>query len=183
MNKMNKCLAMVLSVASLAVFSGCAGSAPTAEFKKPINDSMRLCSTDEATVKVVAADGVTLSDANRQRLEARLVQALNEKKKSVQCQTQDKRAFVLNSKITTYEEGNAFARFMLAGLGQIHIDGDFALNAVPAKDSLAEFTVQKTFAFGGIYGAKTHIEDIEPAFAEGVAEAIVAKNPGSASAK
>jgi hypothetical protein len=176
MKSMKMSFAVLLTVVSFAGLSGCAGSAPTAEFKKPISDIHRLCLSDEATVKLVAADGVVLNDVNRQRLESRLLQTINEKKKTVQCKTADKRAFVLNSKITNYDEGNAFARFMLAGLGQIHIDGDFVLNLLPSgNESVAEFTVQKTFACGGAYGGSTRIEDVEPAFAEAVADAIVAQ--------
>lgn len=176
MKSMGRILAVILSVVSLTFFYGCAGTAPTAEFKKPISDIHRLCLTDEATVKLAASDSVVLNDVTRQRLESRLIQAIYEKKKTAQCQTTDKRAFVLNSKITLYDEGNAFARFMLAGLGQIHIDGDFVLSLMPTEnESIAEFTVQKTFAWGGAYGGSTRIEDVEPAFAEGVAEAIVAQ--------
>ena len=139
-----------------------------------ISDIHRLCLSDETTVKLVAADGIVLNDVNRQRLESRLLQTINDKKKTTQCKTAEKRAFVLNSKITNYDEGNAFARFMSAGLGQIHIDGDFILSLLPSvNESVAEFTVQKTFAWGGIHGASTKIEDVEPAFAEGVADAIV----------
>ena len=166
----------LFSIVSLVLLSGCAGTSPTAEFKKPISDIHRLCLTDEAAVILVAADGVVLDDVNRQRLESRLLQAINDKKKTVQCQTSDKRAFVLNSKITMYDEGNAFARFMLAGLGQIHIDGDFVLSIQPAvNESVAEFIVRKTFAWGGLYGGSITIADVEPAFAEGVADAIVAQ--------
>jgi len=183
---MNTCRKLVLSVAALGALSGCAGTAPTAEFKKPISEAFRLCANDEAGVRLAAADGVTLNDVSRQRLESRLSQTINEKKKSVQCKTADKRVFVLQSKITRYDEGSAFARAMLAGLGQIHIDGEFTLNLLPAVagadskpgvngENVAEFSVQKTFAWGGMYGASTRIEDVEPAFAEGVTEAIVAQ--------
>jgi hypothetical protein len=168
----------MLLVFSSAVFSGCAGTAPTAEFRKQLDNMNRLCVIDDATVKVVAADGVVMNDISRQRLESNLLQKINEKKKNAQCATTAKRNFVLNSKITRYDEGSAFARAMLAGLGQIHIDGDFVLNLMlEGSQSLAEFSVKKTFAWGGIYGASTRIEDVEPAFAEGVAEAIVVQAP------
>ncbi len=176
MKIVKKSLAVVLSFVSLAVLSGCAGTTPTVQFKKPISDTYRLCSTDETTVKLIVTEGLVFNEVSRQRLESRLQQTINEKKKTAQCKTTDKRVFVLNSKITNYDEGNAFARAMLAGLGQIHIDGDFALNLLSSgSETVADFTLQKTFAWGGIYGASTRIEDVEPAFAEGVAEAIVAQ--------
>ncbi len=167
----------LLSFVALVFFSGCAGHAPTAEFKKPLADVNRLCPTDEVTVKLSTSDGVVLNDITRQRLESRLLQTITEKKKTAQCNTTDKRAFVLSSKITEYDEGNAFARLMLAGLGQMHITGDFILNLLPAEnESVAEFTISKTFAWGGLYGGTTRIEDIEQAFCLGVAEAIVGNN-------
>ena len=38
---------------------------------------------------------------------------------------------------------------------------------------LGEYEVKKTFAWGGIYGASTKIEDVEAGFAEGVADLIL----------
>jgi hypothetical protein len=175
---MKKAFAFLLLVIYFTGFYGCAGSTPTAEFKKPIADIHRLCLNDEATVKLVVADGVVLNEVNRQRLESRLKEAINTNKKNAPCKTSDKRSFILDSKITRYDEGNAFARTMMAGLGQIHIDGDFALMLLSAtgSESMGEFTLQKTFAWGGLYGGTTRIEDVEPAFAAGVAEAIVVQS-------
>jgi hypothetical protein len=39
------------------------------------------------------------------------------------------------------------------------------------------FTVDKTFAWGGIYGASTHIEDVQPAFADAVADGLTGQKP------
>ncbi|QEM67581.1 hypothetical protein FO488_05055 [Geobacter sp. FeAm09] len=164
---------LVIVVSSVA--AGCASSVPSAEFKKPIADAMRLCATDEAIIKLTTAEDVSIDDPSRQRLESRLQQAIQNKKKAVQCKSDVKRIFVLNSRITRYEPGSEFARFMLAGLGQIHIDGSFVLSLPPDEASAAEFFLTKTFAWGGMYGALTKITDIEPVFAEGVADAIIAQ--------
>jgi len=171
-----KHLTAVLSAFSFIALTGCASTVPSADFKKPIADTYRLCSNDDARVKFVATEGLTLNGYDLHRLKSRIQQAIDTKKSHIKCKTPDKRVFVLYSKITNYDEGNDFARFMLAGLGQIHIDGDFVLSLLPAGDEkVAEFTIQKTFAWGGLYGASIGIEDIEPAFAEGVAKAIVAQ--------
>jgi hypothetical protein len=58
--------------------------------------------------------------------------------------------------------GNAYARSMLAGLAQIHIDVRVALIALPERQSLSEFDVSKTIAWGGIYGGATSIDDWNP---------------------
>ena len=63
--------------------------------------------------------------------------------------------------VTQYDKGSAVARFLLAGLGQIHIDGDVIFIDAATGAQLARYQVSKQFAFGGIYGASTGIEDVE----------------------
>ena len=173
-----KVLVVGLSVVSVAAFSGCAGSVPSAAFSKPLAESYRICQTDEATVKLVVADGVPVDETSRKRLEDQILGHVNLKKSVAQCKTTEKRSFVLNSKITTYEEGSAFARLMMAGLGQMHIDGDFTLSLLPEnKETLAAFSASKTFAWGGAYGYSTNLYDIEGAFFESVADAVVTPAP------
>jgi hypothetical protein len=70
---------------------------------------------------------------------------------------------------TQYDDGNAFARFMLAGLGQIHIDGTVVFTDATTGREIGKYKVSKDFAFGGIYGVATHIEDVEKGFARSVA--------------
>jgi hypothetical protein len=77
--------------------------------------------------------------------------------------------------VTNYDEGNAFLRFLLAGLGQIHIDGTLTLED-SGRESLAKYVVNKTFAWGGLHGATTTIEAVEEGFAEAVAEILLEKN-------
>src|SRR5690606_28290192 len=72
---------------------------------------------------------------------------------------------------TEYDDGNAFARAMLAGLGQIEIEADVFLIDIEGK-TLAQYEVSKTFAFGGIYGASTSIEDVEVGFIKSVVEIV-----------
>jgi hypothetical protein len=71
---------------------------------------------------------------------------------------------------TNYDEGSRFARFMLIGLGQIHIDADVILVDATSGATLGQYRVSKQFAFGGIYGGATSIEDVEKGFAKSVAE-------------
>jgi hypothetical protein len=76
---------------------------------------------------------------------------------------------------TRYDGGNAFARFMLAGLGQIYIEGDVVLLDSQTMQVVAKYKVSKDFSFGGIYGGSTTIRDVEKGFARSVAEAIKPK--------
>jgi hypothetical protein len=74
--------------------------------------------------------------------------------------------------ITRYDEGNAFLRWLLAGLGAMHIDVEVTLVDRGTNDAIARHEVTKTFAWGGAYGAGTGIRDIEDGFAKAVAAAI-----------
>jgi hypothetical protein len=77
--------------------------------------------------------------------------------------------------ITRYDEGNAFARAMLAGLGQMHIDATVTLSDYQTNEEFAKYEVTKTFAWGGVYGAVTGIKDIQDGFAKAVAASIGGK--------
>ena len=81
---------------------------------------------------------------------------------------------VMKIEFTEYDSGSAFARFMLMGLGQIKIDADVTIVDSTNNQIIGEYDVSKDFAFGGIYGGVTRIEDVEKGFAKSVAE-IVAK--------
>lgn len=77
--------------------------------------------------------------------------------------------------VTCYDRGSAAARALLAGLGSIRIAGELALSAAPGGRERGRYDLEKRFAWGGIYGAMTDIEDVEVGFAEAAAEAIVGK--------
>ena len=74
-----------------------------------------------------------------------------------------------------YDEGNAFARFMLAGLGQIHIDAEVTLEDGFRAAPLGRYEVTKTFAWGGPYEASTGIRDVEEGFADAVANVVLGR--------
>jgi hypothetical protein len=76
---------------------------------------------------------------------------------------------------TQYDKGNAVARFLLAGLGQIHMDADVIFIDGATGAQLGRYQVSKQFAFGGIYGGSTSIEDVEVGFAKSVAEILKTK--------
>jgi hypothetical protein len=76
---------------------------------------------------------------------------------------------------TRYDDGSAFARFMLAGLGQIYIEGNVVLLDTQTGQVLGQYKVSKDFSFGGIYGGITNIRDVEKGFARSVAEIVKPK--------
>lgn len=72
--------------------------------------------------------------------------------------------------ITQYDEGNAFARLMLAGLGQIKLDADVLVVDGATGQVIGQYQVSKDFAFGGMYGGTTRMKDVEEGFAKSVAQ-------------
>lgn len=74
---------------------------------------------------------------------------------------------------TEFDAGNKFARFMLAGLGQIRIATKVTLSDAQTQEPIGTYGVSKQFAFGGIYGAVTSTADVEAGLAKGIAEILV----------
>lgn len=155
--------------------AGCATTAPHATFTRELPKMNLVDYNDSITVTVDAGSGITVAEYEKQRLSQLIKQKIDAYKENSDV-SGEKRDYELNVVLTRYEKGNAFARAMLAGLGQIHIDAHVALIALPERENLSEFNISKTFAWGGIYGSSTRIEDIEPVFAEGVAKAVTKAN-------
>ena len=70
---------------------------------------------------------------------------------------------------TKFDRGNAFARMMLAGLGQIRIEATVQFTDAAGAPA-GTYTVAKDFSFGGMYGGSVTVEDVEDGFAKSVAE-------------
>ena len=77
---------------------------------------------------------------------------------------------VLSVKFTIYEEGNRFARFMLAGLGSMQIHADVEIKDTKSGQTIYGGEAGKTFGWGGVYGAVTGMDDLE----KGLAKEVVA---------
>jgi hypothetical protein len=167
-----RCVSMSLVSGCVLMLGGCsASSAPKPEFTVPIAAESVVRADDSVIVDVSNASGVYLAEYERQRVLDRIKQKIEERKLSNPGDGSPAN-YDVHVTITEYEKGSAFARAMLAGLGQIHVRGTVAVYELPARRLVGEFHVAKTFAWGGIYGASTSIEDVEVGFAEGVAAAV-----------
>ena len=153
------------------LLSGCATTSPGAAFRQALPKDQRLDANDTVDVKVEAGEGVFIDEYEKQRL-ARNILGKIDMQKSQNPDSSGKREYEIAVLLTRYEKGNAFARFMLVGLGQIHIDAKASVFVLPERTKVSEFDIDKTFAWGGIYGGLTAIEDVEHGFAEGVAHAV-----------
>ena len=169
-----------LTVLSLLVIlvAGCAGSAGSA---KPLTAAGKPETLTRYTKLALATsaqgDASTMTAADRERIAALVARKVKElapnRFADVAATTPDSETLHATIAFTRYDEGNAFARFMLAGLGQIHIDAEVTLEDRVLQTVIGKFEVTKTFAWGGIYGGATRINDVEEGFAEAVAKVVL----------
>jgi hypothetical protein len=62
-------------------------------------------------------------------------------------------------RITRYDEGSSGARFMLAGLGQMYLDGDVRISVGDPPVIVRSGQFKKNFSGGGIIGATATMKD------------------------
>lgn len=166
---------LIICSAGIILATGCASTIPKAEFTQQIVPESQISAKDETTVNVETGPGVTLLEYEKVRMAEKIKNKIDARKLLNNLDDSSK-TYEINLVITRYEKGNAFARAMLAGLGQIHIDGDVTVMEMPGKSQVGCFKIKKTFAWGGIYGGVTTIEDIETTFADGLAAALTGQN-------
>lgn len=157
---------------------GCAGTPPRAKFSEPMVASSQIAASDKVDVQIEAAENVSLLPAGRDRVGEKIKAKIDERKVKNPAAA-GPRTMQVVLYVTRYEKGNAFARAMLAGLGQIHLDGTISVYQMPDHALLEKFDLQKTFAWGGIYGSATTMEDIEDTFADGVAATVTGQDQPS----
>jgi uncharacterized protein DUF4410 len=168
----------LIGSAGIIVFAlyGCAGTAPKPEFSHPIVADARIASPDQAAVSVDAVnDSVKILPMECERF-AEVIKQKIDTRKVANAGGSGSRSFAVDLHLSRYDKGNAFARAMLAGAGQIHIEGKVQVYQLPEHTLVGEFQLSKTFAWGGIYGASTSMQDIESTFADGIAATLTGQN-------
>ncbi len=167
----------LLMLVCVVFLVGCAGTVPKASFIAPPAKDTRVRSGDTVKVSVLTSAGVEMQASER----THLGEVIAEKLAQFQAQnaaTGAPAAYEVEVVVSRFEKGNALARALLGGLGQIRIEARVRLLMAENKSMVSAFVVKKTFAWGGMYGAVTGMEDIEPAFAEGVAAALTGRAEG-----
>lgn len=160
--------AACLAVGALAFLSGCASNVPRTHYSVAPKAENVLDGADAPEVKVLASSrDIPLLDVDRVRIAEKI-------SRQFQAQTTSNapRPYRVEVQVTRYEKGNAFARAMLAGLGQIHIDAEVRVFQNPGDTIVNQFTVSETFAWGGEYGASMTIVEVEDPFAEAVGKSL-----------
>jgi hypothetical protein len=162
------------AVLAFLLTAGCAGTAPRPQFSHELVSEARVAATDVVQVDVAAASNVSILPQDKVRFAEKIKLKIDTKRLS-NPRVGEPRTYQVDLMLSRYEKGSAFARAMLAGLGQMHIEGVARVYQMPEHVLVGEFDLAKTFAWGGIYGASTSIEDIENTFADGVAAAVTAQ--------
>ena len=170
---------ILIPLGAATLLGGCATSVPKAQYSKELPTQYHLNGDDKVQVRVDSASGVAVTDAEKQQLTS-LITAKVEERRAKNPANGEVRDCNVVVTVTRFDKGNAFARFMLAGLGQIHLDASVQVFGLPANDKLNDFTVSKTFAWGGIYGASTTMETLEPVFADSISAALTGQEEAKA---
>lgn len=161
---------VVVAVVS-AVLAGCASTAGSAKAVTGVpKDDVLGRYTKVAFVTSAGGDATPMSSVDRDRIVALVIRKLKDRAPARFAELAP-----VTIAFTRYDEGSQFARFMLAGLGQIRINADVTLEDATQDAALAKYEVTKTFAWGGIYGASTTIRDVQDGFAEAVANVVLGR--------
>jgi hypothetical protein len=154
---------------AICTLAGCAGTAPDARFTQAFPPGGSIGLNDTVRARVEPRQGVSMLSSEKQRLTEQIETKI---RATARARSEKPRAYEIDVQLTRYDKGSAFARGMMAGLGAMHIDGNVSVYQLPNRARIAEFQLDKTFAWGGIYGAATTIEAIEEAFAQGIANTV-----------
>jgi hypothetical protein len=171
---------LLILVGGVAV-SSCATTAPRADISKNQLTVYRIDADDLPTVKVSTAPGVAATQDEKDHFRYVVTDKLNERR-AYNSADGDAKPCDVDIVVTRFDKGSKFARAMLTGLGQFHLDAHVQVLPSGGGASLNDFTVAKTFAWGGVYGASESIEDIEPSLAEAIAAALTGQSTQTAAA-
>lgn len=179
-NKSNRYIRLIPCLVGVVLvntyLTGCATSPPEATMTQALPKEHIIDKGDSVSVTVHSGSNVAIQEFEKQRLSDKIKSKVNQLK-AANGESGKNLTYEIDVNLKQYEKGNAFARAMLAGLGQIHIDADVAVFTLPDRTKQHDFEISKTFAWGGIYGGVTTIENVEDGFAEGVAVAVTNNKP------
>jgi len=168
----------MIAVAIYGLLLGaCAHSTGSYDARMPLKPGTDLMQYTCLHLEATSKTEVPMTSIDRDRLVNKIVRKVQvaNRYKEINAPTPGAGTLYATIDITDYDSGNAFLRFLLAGLGQIHIDGIMTLEDREKNQSLATYDLSKTFAWGGFYGLGTKIEDVEEGFAKAVVEILLVK--------
>lgn len=158
----------LLNLLLLLVATGCG---TTSLNLKPATDTPQDFSNYKSlSIQTSTAQNVVVPEAAQNRiktlLRTQLIECCKDRFENISLGDPSSKDLLLHLRFTIYEEGNRFARAMLAGLGSMQIHADVELKN--AEQIISGGEAGKTFAWGGVYGAVTGIDDLERDFVKEV---------------
>ena len=167
----------LLSLVLITLMAGCASTGGSHKLVTAPMSSTQAGKYTALMVSVQAAPNVALSQSDSFRMTKLIVEDVksdaSNRFKGINPLVPNSTTLEASVVIKRYDEGDAFYRLMLMGLGQIHIDAEVALVDSATKNKLAQYEVTKTFAWGGYFGALIGIKDVEVGFCKAVADSIL----------
>jgi hypothetical protein len=169
----------ITAVTFTSILSGCASTSGSHEVVGAAVNNSQIAKFSDLLITVKPGEHVTLNQSDTDRMTKLIEEDIKtdspNRFKTINTASPSPATLQASVTIKNYEEGNAFARFMLMGLGQIHIDADVQLSDSATNEKLTQYEVTKTFAWGGFYGAFTKIKDAEVGFCKAVADSVLGK--------
>jgi len=158
--------------AFIFTLSGCT-TTPRPTIVKEIPKECIISKNDTVKTYIEPATGVVIEDSEKERI----TYLINENiyKMKLSNNNDNGTDYEVHVLLTRYDKGNAFARAMLIGLGQMHITGDIKLVNGTDNKTLGEFTSNKDLILGGLAGAVATIDKIEKEFAAEIAATVTGK--------
>jgi hypothetical protein len=153
------------------LLAGCAGSVSAPTPVQPLAADQRA-NLHISAVSADAAPGVEMSDGDLDMICAKVKSYAQTEAPGVISDAGQGLKMQLH--FTKFERGSAFARAMLAGLGQIRIEATVSL-VDASGTTVGQYAVSKDFSIGGVVGASTTVEDVEEGFAKSVVEIVKVK--------
>jgi hypothetical protein len=166
----------IVSTLAAAILSSCATSGGKPNYTRNLPPDAHVISADKVKSEVTAGRQVTIAPYEKDRFAQKIDVAIRKRAVPGKRAGRDYRIVV---NLTKYKKGNAFARAMMAGLGSIRMEASVSVYSMPARKMEGQFTMEKNFNWGGIYGAVTNIENVEDEFAKSLADAICTPKPSA----
>lgn len=170
-------IARLAGVVALALTLGACATSSTAPKAIQSLSAEQVQTLKLKSISTTAAPGLVMTSADFERITLKLRNALNAAAPGILVEPSSPDAAAASEmkvNFTQYDSGSAFARAMLIGLGQIHVEGDVLIIDATGTTK-AKYQIAKQFALGGIAGAATSIQDVEDGFAKSVAEIVKKK--------
>ena len=168
-----KFVKLAAASAMMVALAGCAGSVSHPVAVSALSAD-QLSTVHISDVSSDAADGVNMTSGDFGLINFKVRNYIQSDSQGVIVDPSTHDALTLKMHFTRFDRGNAVARFILIGLGQIHIDADVLLMKTDGT-VVGKYKVKKTFALGGVLGAVTRVEEVEDGFARSVAEVVKQK--------